>query len=197
MVAFLMVVFAVLAMVAFVYAHIMRADRNEARIELADYISANDAWMAHAAYLESLLTDAQMHAYNVQRANGNGHKSELPLIVGKSETKIAMVDDSPVMVITEFTARNGKTVKLETEKPAEKKNGKDKAKETDAPALPENESISASDDTDKVIAVIAEIGELKQDEKDLIAKWESKKPDSVAEYVKRLTNRRESAKKSK
>lgn len=200
MTSVLMFVFAVIAVIMFGYAWIMRKERDESRAILGDWMSAVDDWMLRAQELESMLTDAQMHAYNLQRANGNGHKSELPLIVGKSNTKIVMVEESPVIAISEFKNRKGETVKLETVKETDDS----KETETDAPALPETDSILGSDEkssaletsTDKIADVRAAIDDhyLADDEKALIEKWESKKPESVAEYVKRLNNRRNSGK---
>lgn len=182
MTTILMVVFLMVAVLAMVKALIYRDQRNTTRALLADYISACDDWQIAYNELVSTLSAAQMHAYDIQHASGNGHKHELPLIVGKSGTAMIMVDDSPMVKITEFKNRKGETVKIESPVKTEKSDKETKAES----ALPQNESTS-----DVLGEVVKECGKLSDKETDKITAWESGKgKGTVSEYVKRIENMR-------
>lgn len=164
----------VLLVVAVFKAVSYRAERDETRATLADYVAACDDWsIAYDAVMRDL-AKAQNHAYDLNYTLGNGHKDELPLIIGESDSKVVIVESEPRLVIKEFKNRKGETITIDEPEPA-----------TDD----KSDDDSGSDEIVKELET--RLGTLSDKEREKIAKWESGKGKGNAdEYEKRIKGMR-------
>lgn len=154
---------------------------NRTLIEsLDDYRAAIAAWESYAAGLEQIADSIRD-----MQAGLSFVDTPLPIGKGKSSTQMTMIDDTPVMVIPEFVARNGKTVSVKNGNGH--KTNQDNGNKADS-------GVSSEGITGKVESVLGD--KLSDAESKLIAKWESGKGShDPAEYATRIGNIRKAGKK--
>lgn len=168
--------------------YLFEASRKLARAnsQISDYATAIDEWAAYAASLESMVDSSQGFALTVA-SRRKGHKGQLPIVVGKSNTAIVMVDDIPMIDVKEFRNRKGEIVKLDSVTTEETK--------TEAAPLPASESKIGVSSEELIAKVESDLSDkLTDSEKSKIETW-NKAGKDTKEFANWIKGIRKSQKK--